>query len=74
MNFQGRNCVLKLRQNLYGLKDGGRTWWQHCSDGLADMGYKPSSIDQCVYLKEDSIIVYYVDDCIIFTKNDKIIQ
>ena len=26
MNFQGRDCVLKLRQNLCGLKDGGRTW------------------------------------------------
>ena len=38
------------------------------------MGHKPSSIDQCVYLKEDSTIVCYVYDCIIFAKNDKIIQ
>ena len=38
------------------------------------MGYKPSSIDQCVYLKEDSIIVCYVDDCIIFAKNEETIK
>ena len=45
MNFQGRDCVLKLRQNLCGLKNGGRIWWKHCSEGLSNMGFTPSAVD-----------------------------
>ena len=69
MNFQGKDCVLKLKQNLYGLKDGGRTWWEHCSEGLLSMGFKPSKVDKCVYIKDEVVIVCYVDDVLMFTKS-----
>eukprot|EP00957_Ditylum_brightwellii_P056512 4284333-Ditylum_brightwellii.AAC.3 len=29
INTGGQDLVLKLKKNLYGLKDTGRTWWQH---------------------------------------------
>jgi len=32
------------------------------------MGYKQSTVDQCMYLKEDSIILVYVDDMLILSK------
>ena len=74
MNFQGIFCTLKLKKNLHRLKDGGRTWWQHCSKGLADMGFKQREIDQCACLRCDAIIVYYADDCITLEKYKKMIK
>ena len=64
---QGRsNVVLKLKKNLYGLKDAGRTWWEHLSAGLEDMGFTQSAVDNCLWTKGTTTIIIYVDDCIIF--------
>ena len=38
-------------------------------DGLLDHGYIQSEVDPCLFHKKDSIIVAYVNDCIIFTKD-----
>ena len=37
--FKDHSPVLKLKKKLYGLKDGGRTWWQYLLDGLVEMGF-----------------------------------
>lgn len=85
--------VLKLKRNLCGLRNVGETWFEHCSDGLRQMGYKPSKIDPCTWCNDGtqlnsstkneissqhpiqrghanslSVIVCYVDDCVIFSK------
>ena len=65
------NVVLKLKKNLYGLKGVGRTWWGHLSEGLNEMGFAQSETDQCVYVKGKTIILIYVDDCVILSKKDK---
>jgi hypothetical protein len=58
--------LLKLIKNLYGLKDAGRTWYQHIDKGLQERGFEPSKIDPCVYFKGQIILIIYVDDaCII---------
>ena len=64
------NVVLKLIKNLYGLKDAGCTWWEYLSDGLKDMGFKQCQADQCVFKRGDTIILIYVDDCVILSKNE----
>ena len=67
--------VLKLKKNLYGSKDAGRTWWEHLSIGLKETGFHSTETDQCVFMKENMIILIYVDDCIIMSKDkDKIIR
>ena len=67
--------VLKLKKNLYGLRDAGRTWWEHLSEGLTEMGFHSTETDQCVFVKDDVIILICVDDCVILSKNeDKIIE
>ena len=71
--FENHSSVLKLKKNLYGLKDAGRTWWQHLSEGLIEMGFTQCQTDQCVFLKDDVIILIYVDDCCIISKNEKVI-
>jgi hypothetical protein len=71
-------AYLKLRKNLYGLKDAGLTWFQHVTKGLIDRGFKPSDIDQCVFTKGKTILVLYVDDAILFgpdkTEIDQIVE
>ena len=62
--------VLKLNKNSCGSKDAGRTWWKHLSSGISLMVFTPSESDPCVWMKNDVIIVSYVDDCLIFS-NDK---
>ena len=68
------DTVLKLRKNLYGLKDAGRTWWEFLSDGLHEMGFHQTETDQCVFIKDDVIILIYVDDCVIISKDEKKIE
>eukprot|EP00957_Ditylum_brightwellii_P087418 6653924-Ditylum_brightwellii.AAC.1 len=48
LNTNGEDVVLKLRKNLHGLKDAGRTWWEHLSEGLENIGFKQCNADQCV--------------------------
>ena len=63
------NAVLMLKKNLYGLSDAGKIWWEHLSEGLIDHGFHQTETDQCVLIKDDVIILIYVDDCIILSKN-----
>ena len=65
--------VYKLLKNLYGLKDAGRTWNIFLHNGLIARGWKRSSIDECLYTKENLILILYVDDaCIISPSENKI--
>ena len=61
--------VLMLKKNLYGLHDDGRIWWEHLSEGLSELGFHQTQTDQCVFIKDDVIILIYLDDCIILFKN-----
>ena len=73
-----RNFILKLNKSLYGLKNSSRNWFQHLINGLKSRGFTQSQVDPCVLYREDSIILVYVDDCIIFSRsksvNDTIVE
>ncbi|CAJ1933824.1 unnamed protein product [Cylindrotheca closterium] len=66
--------VYKLLQNLYGLKDAGRTWSQFLHKGLIDQGWKQSSIDSCLYTKQNIILVLYVDDACLLSPDKNLIN
>ena len=70
-----KEYVLKLKKNLYGLKDAAHNWFQMLSKGLtgSKLGFKPSSIDPCVFLRKDAIMLTWVDDCLIFSKDLKVV-
>ena len=38
-------------------------------NGLLKRGHAQSKVDHCLFCKKDSIIVTYVDDCIMFAKD-----
>ena len=61
-------------KNLYGYKQAARNWFQHLDAGLKAFGFRQSTIDPCLYLRKDCIMVVYTDDCLIFAPNDTIID
>lgn len=46
-----KGSVCKLNKALYGLKQSSFVWNQTINAVLLEMGFKPSSADQCVYVK-----------------------
>ena len=66
--------VLKFNKSLYGLKQGSLNWFEHLRKGLEARDYVQSRVDPCVFLRADSIVLCYVDDCIIIAKENHIID
>ena len=69
--FDTNRHLLKLKKNLYGLKDAGLTWHEHIKKGLVDRGFKPSSVDPCLFTKGKVILILYVDDCVLVSPHEK---
>ena len=67
------NCI-KLKRNLYGCKQASKNFYDHITAGLAAEGFQPSSVDPCLWLRNDCMICLYVDDCVIFANNESIIS
>ncbi len=66
--------ILQLQKNLYGTKQAAVNWYKMLKEGLKKQGFSQSKIDPCLFLKQDALIVTYVDDCLIFGKEQKIIS
>jgi len=66
----GKETVLLLLKNLYGLKDAGVTWFEHLSQGLSNLGFIPTASDPCVFIQGSNIILLYVDDCVIISRSE----
>ena len=64
-----KSYILKLNKNLYGLKNASHNFWNLLKSGLEARGYeKQSNSDACVFLGKDSIVLVYVDDCIVINR------
>ena len=48
---QNNEIVLELKKALYGLKQAGRLWSKLLHQKLADIGFKQSLTDMCVYFR-----------------------
>ena len=55
---------LKLLKNLYGQKQAGRTWHLHLRQGMLDLGFIQSKVDDCIFYRGDVIFMVYVDNAI----------
>ena len=49
-------------------------WFEHLRKGLEAQDYVQSRVDSCVFLRADSIVLCYVDDCIIIANENHIID
>jgi hypothetical protein len=64
--------VLKLLKNLYRLnKDARLTWFEHLKDGLVKRGFWQSLVEPCMFIRENLILLVYVDDCIVICPDDE---
>ena len=66
--------VLKLKKNLYGLKSAAATWFSFLCEGLKAENFIQSEVDQCVFMRDDFILLMYVDDVIAISKDLKIMD
>ncbi|GFS79404.1 retrovirus-related Pol polyprotein from transposon TNT 1-94 [Trichonephila clavipes] len=63
------NKVCKLRKAIYGLHQSGRQWVLELENKLIKLKFKKLELVNCVYMFEDNVILlFYVDDMIIFGK------
>mmetsp|Transcript_20491 Transcript_20491/g.29245 ORF Transcript_20491/g.29245 Transcript_20491/m.29245 type:complete len:426 (+) Transcript_20491:2855-4132(+) len=72
--YRDNTHCIKLLRNLYGCKQGARNWWKYLSKGLRSRGFQESATDNCLYIRQDCILVLNSDDCLIFAKDDTIID
>ncbi len=63
-----------LKKNLYGCKQAARNWFHFLKQGIVDAGFQQSKIDPCLYLWHDCLLVVYIDDRLIFVKDDTTID
>jgi hypothetical protein len=71
--FEHKNekWALKLKRNLYGLKQASRNWFLKPSAIYGRLGFKQSKSDPCLHLRKDMIIVLYTDDCLLYARDTK---
>ncbi len=69
-----KGYVLRLRKNLYGLKQAGLNWFQYIKEGLEERGFTQSQVDPCVFFRHDAIMILYVDDCVVMSKDPRTVD
>ena len=71
--FHPREWFIRLDKNLYGLNNAGLVWFEKFKKGLEARIVFRSQVDPYVWYKEDMVLLFYVDDYIMFsTYKDKI--
>jgi len=66
--------VLRIKKNMYGLKQAGNNWLDSLCTSLIKFGFRQSDHDPCLFILHNCLILVYVDDCLIFGKDDKILD
>jgi len=72
--FNDRSHYIKLKRNLYGCKQAAHNWFKHLTQGLLSEGFRQSANDPCLFLQKDCILIVYTDNCIIFSREDSVIN
>jgi hypothetical protein len=61
-----KDYVLKIHRNIYGQKQAGRVWNKFLVGKLVDeLGFKQSSVDECVFYRGKTLYVLYTDDSLL---------
>ena len=72
--FEVNGMILELKRNLYGQCESPRKFYEFLRKGLMERGLEPSPHDHSLFMSEKVSVVTYVDDCIFFARDEKIIK
>ena len=50
-------------------KQAGRVWNKYMDEGLGEIRFKPSKMDQCLYFHVHIALLVYIDDGVMFGPN-----
>ena len=72
------HLVCKLKKSLYCLKEAPRTWYNHFSSFLQDMGFRTCTHDTSLFTLRHPrglvIVLLYVDDIVITGSSSDLIS
>ena len=66
--------VLKLIRNIYRQKQGPKVWGDFLHQGVARVSFKESQVDPCLYYHPGLIFLVYIDDCLLLSAKDELIN
>jgi hypothetical protein len=75
--FSKPGTVFKLAKSLYGLRQSPKLFFDHLKGVLMDkdgMNFGQATMDQCLFIRKDIIIVSYVDDLLFFSPSNELID
>jgi hypothetical protein len=72
----GFKNIVWLNCGMYSLCQSALLWYNDLKDSLKELGFKPNKADPCVFvnLSTKAIIVVYVDDLILITRDTALIN
>ena len=68
--FEARNKVLLLKQSLYGIRQSPLNFYKHLRESLESREFVKSDYDDCLFTNGNIMVLFWVDDCIFYSKND----
>ena len=66
--FEVPNKVLLLKQSVYGLRQSPLNFHRHLRQGLESRGFVKSDHDDCIFTNGTVVTLFWVDDCIFYSK------
>jgi hypothetical protein len=73
--FGEPGMVLCLKKNLYGRVSAPKTWFNFLRDNLKECGFEQMvEVDPCLFISDKVICLVYVDDTLLYAKDDQDIK
>ena len=79
-----KSHVLKLICNVYGQKQAGQVWNKYMDQGMCKISFTPSKFDPisftpskfdpCLYYCRSMVFLVYINDCIVFSPDNRAID
>ena len=66
--------IIELHKSLYGGALAAKHWFNKLKNGLEQRGFRQSTLDPCLFIRSDMIIVTYIDDCIHWYRDEKVME
>jgi len=72
--FRDAAHYIKLEKSLHCIKQAARAWFHFLEPGLLRLGFKASEVDPCLFYRDDCLVALYVDNCLVFSPQQQVID